>query len=80
MECSTHPYPGNAGYKREISAVLDRHFCHGMRGFDRTGPVFNLGRAFASLTRNIMMQNLIYTSTCEAAVYIKNKKVPEVSV
>ena len=31
MHWST-PYPGNAGHKRKISAVLDCHFGHDMRG------------------------------------------------
>ena len=53
MESPTHPHPENEGHKQEISAVLTVTFATAWGVFDSTGPVFNLGRVFASLTRNI---------------------------
>ena len=62
----------------------------GMRVFESTGPVFNLGCIFASLTKIFYsdaksnyhgviltqqrLPHIIYTSTSKAAVNIKNKK------
>ena len=86
MESPTHPYPCNAVHKQEISAVLDSWiitqpcrcsvtFAMVWRDFDSTGPVCSRQRFCTTDTEySIMMQNLIYTSTCKAAVNIKNKE------
>ena len=86
VESPTHPYPCNAVHKQEISAVLDSWiitqpcccsvtFAMVWRDFDSTGPVCSRQRFCTTDTEySIMMQNLIYTSTCKAAVNIKNKE------